>query len=82
MVQVDRQYFTTGETATVSTTNNSIIVIYANGSGNITIRDTANNVLATLQLYDIYTLPKNSGQYVISYDGTTEAFAFLVRVIE
>ena len=76
---VDRYYLAPNEAVLVDTTQNTITVVYPYGSGNVEVRDSANNVLSTMQLWDMYTLPANTGQYNIVYTGTTEAVVLVFR---
>ena len=76
---VDKYYLAPNESVIVDTSQNSITIVYPYGSGNVQVRDSGNNVISTMQLWDMYTLPANTGQYTIVYTGTTEAIVLAFR---
>ena len=64
---------------TVSTLGRSVTVVVAGGDAPVTITDQNNNTIATLNAVASYTLPKNSGDYTLSYGaGTFNATVIVV----
>ncbi|RUM27672.1 MAG: hypothetical protein DSY42_09760 [Aquifex sp.] len=76
---VDRHYLAPNESVVIDTTNNNATVIKPYGVGFVEIRDANNNLVASLDLWDMHTLPINSGTYTATYTGTSEAIILVVR---
>ena len=63
----------------VSTLGRQVTVVVAGGDASVSITDQDNNSIASLDAVATYTLPKNSGNYTISYGaGTYDAIVIIV----
>jgi len=78
---VDVVVMQAGEAITVDTKDNTAVVCYGNGDGNLWITDEQNNTVAVLSPPETYTLPYNSGKYVLTYNANAgwEAYIFVVH---
>ena len=67
------------ESMIVDTTNNTVTIIILK-KGEIRVINSANEICATLhEAYEMFTLPINSGKYIVSNTGTSAVKLFIVR---
>ena len=63
---------------TISTLGRDVTIVVATGDANVTITDQNNTTIATLSPVASFTLPKNTGNYTITYGAGTYSAVIVV----
>jgi len=77
---VEHVQLAVGEAYRINTEGNSVTIIVPAAGQKWEIRDTNNNVIVALsQPHEFFTLPLNTGEYLLVNTGTVTQYCYLAR---